>query len=65
MALCCREIIPDRTETHVIPYETCLTGQDWFDQFAAMAQEHREEMRLLEFEEQHPYCFLALQALGI
>ena len=65
MALCCREIIPDRTETHVIPYESCLTGQDWFDQFAVIAQQHREEMRLLDFEKQHPMCFLALQALGI
>ena len=65
MALCCREIIPGRSDAHVIPYETCLTGQDWFDQFAVIAQQHREEMRLLDFEKQHPMCFLALQALGI
>ena len=65
MALACREFIPDRSGSHEIPYETCMTGQDWFNQFAALAQQHRSEMRLLQFEEQHPYCFMALQALGI
>ena len=64
MALACREIIPNRTGSHTIPDNLCMTGQDWFDQFAALARQHRDEMGLLEFEAQHPCCFLALQALG-
>ena len=65
MALACREFIPDGSGSHEIPHETCMTGQDWFNLFAALAQQHRSEMSLLKFEEQHPYCFMALQALGI
>jgi hypothetical protein len=65
MALACREIIPDGNHVHDIPYESCLTGQDWFDQFAMLARSHRDEMGQLELEERHSYCFMALEALGI
>ncbi len=65
MALACREIIPVGTNVHDIPYESCLTGQDWFDQFAQLARSHRDEMGQLELEERHSYCFMALEALGI
>ncbi|MBQ8354681.1 MAG: hypothetical protein IJY40_03525 [Oscillospiraceae bacterium] len=65
MALACREIIPVGTHVHDIPYESCLTGQDWFDQFAKLARSHRNEMGQLELEERHSYCFMALEALGI
>ena len=65
MALACREIIPVGTHVHDIPYESCLTGQDWFDQFAKLARSHRDEMGQLELEERHSYCFMALEALGI
>ena len=65
MALACREIIPVGTNVHDIPYESCLTGQDWFDQFAQLALSHRDEMGQLELEERHSYCFMALEALGI
>ena len=65
MALACREIVPVGTHVHDIPYESCLTGQDWFDQFAKLARSHRDEMGQLELEERHSYCFMALEALGI
>ena len=65
MALACREIIPVGTHVHDFPYESCLTGQDWFDQFAQLARSHRDEMGQLELEERHSYCFMALEALGI
>ena len=65
MALACREIIPVGNHVHDIPYESCLTGQDWFDQFAKLANSHRDEMGQLELEERHSYCFMALEALGI
>ena len=58
MSLACREIIGDPVAT------ICMTGQDWFDEFAAMAEEHRSEEQLLEFERTHPWCFLALEILG-
>ena len=64
MALACREIIPSRNSEHIIAYETCLTGQDWFDQFTSLALLHRSEGSLPDFEEQHPYCFLALEVTG-
>lgn len=65
MALACREIIPVGNHDHDIPYESCLTGQDWFDQFAQLARSHRDEMGQLELEKRHSYCFMALEALGI
>ena len=65
MALACREIIPSSTGTHAIDEENCFTGQDWFDRFAALAKQHREEMGPTELEERDPCCFLVLQILGI
>ena len=65
MALACREIIPVGNHVQDITYESCLTGQDWFDQFAKLALSHSDEMGQLELEERHSYCFMALEALGI
>ena len=65
MALACREIIPVGNHVHDIPYESCLTGQDWFDQFAKLARSHRDEMGQKELEERRSYYFMALEALGI
>ena len=63
MALACREILGDHADES--EYGICMTGQDWFDQFTAIAAKHRSQEQLLEFERTHPWCFLALEILGI
>ena len=63
MALACREILGDHVDES--EYGICMTGQDWFDQFTAIAAKHRSQEQLLQFERTHPWCFLALEILGI
>ena len=63
MALACREIIGDHLDES--DYGTCMTGQAWFNHFAAIAEEHRSREDVIEFERTHPWCFLALTILDI
>ena len=42
-----------------------MTGQDWFNNFAAQAEKRREQMAPEDFGRNHPACSLALSMLGI
>ena len=62
MAIVCREIIGQTEEV----YEdgTYMTGQDWFNTFAAHAKEKLSDMDAAELYRTHPYHAMALEILG-